>query len=58
MRTYLIDTLGLTGFGAMTYGLYLRFGLADALIAAGGMMLVMALAAARATKRNAGGGKK
>ncbi|MEC7815834.1 MAG: hypothetical protein VX939_06155 [Pseudomonadota bacterium] len=58
MRTYLIDTLGLTGFGAMTYGLYLRFGLADALIVAGGMMLVMALAAARASKRNAGGGKK
>lgn len=57
MRTYFIDTLGLGGFGVMTYGLYLRFGLADALIAAGGMMLVMALAAARASKRSAGGGK-
>ena len=58
MRTYLIDPLGLAGFGAMTYGLYLRFGLADALIAAGGLMFVMALAAARASKRKAGGGKK
>ncbi len=58
MRTYLIDFLGLTGFGAMTYGLYLRFGLADALICAGGLLLVMALAAARATKRDGKGGRK
>lgn len=58
MRTYLIDFLGLTGFGAMTYGLYLRFGLADALIVAGGLTIVTALAAARAAKRSGGGGKE
>ncbi len=58
MRTYLIDTLGLTGFGALTYGLYLRFGLADALICAGGLLMVMALAAARANKRDTKGGQK
>ena len=58
MRTYLIDSLGLAGFGAMTYGLYLRFGLADALIVAGGLLMVMALAAARATKRETKGGRK
>ncbi|APC45964.1 hypothetical protein QHH_52 [Halomonas phage QHHSV-1] len=30
MRHFLFDTLGIAGFGALTYGLYLRFGLADA----------------------------
>ncbi|WP_188112344.1 hypothetical protein [Salinicola aestuarinus] len=54
MRHYLFDILGLTGFGALTYGLYLRFGLADALIAGGGMLLVVALAASRAAKRYGG----
>jgi len=54
MRHYLFDILGLCGFGAMTYGLYLRFGLADALIAAGGLLLAMALAGARAAKRQGG----
>ena len=54
MRSYLIDTLGLAGFGAMTYGLYLRFGLADALIVSGALLMVGALAGARAIKR---GGK-
>lgn len=53
MRHFLIDTLGLAGFGALSYGLYLRFGLADALIAAGGLVLLLALAGARAAKRAA-----
>lgn len=57
MRHYLMDTLGLAGFGALNYGLYLRFGLADALICAGGLLLVMALAGARASKRNDKGGR-
>jgi hypothetical protein len=51
MRHYLFDTLGLAGFGALTYGLYLRYGLADALIASGGLLLVLALLGARAAKR-------
>ena len=40
----------------MTYGLYLRFGLADALITSGGLLLVLALVGARAAKRAAGRG--
>ncbi|EDM47764.1 hypothetical protein [Marinobacter algicola] len=52
MRNILLDILGLLGFGLLNYGLYLRFGLADALICAGGLLLVMALFAARAAKRN------
>ncbi|MDR5858207.1 hypothetical protein FZZ93_01125 [Halomonas eurihalina] len=52
MRHFLFDTLGLSGFGAMTYGLYLRFGLADALIVSGGLLLVLALVGARAIKRS------
>lgn len=51
MRHYLFDILGLAGFGALTYGLFLRFGLADALITAGGLLLVLAIFGARATKR-------
>ncbi|NWN92288.1 hypothetical protein HLV39_12380 [Marinobacter adhaerens] len=51
MRNFLIDSLGLAGFGAMNYGLYLKFGLADALISAGGLLLLLALAGARAAKR-------
>lgn len=51
MRNYLIDILGLSGFGAMTYGLYLRFGLADALIVSGALLMVAGLASARANKR-------
>jgi len=58
MRHYLIDTLGTAGFGALTYGLYLRYGLADALIAGGGLLLVLALLAARAAKRTAAKGGK
>lgn len=53
MRHFLFDTLGLAGFGALTYGLYLRYGLADALIASGGLLLVLALLGARAAKRAA-----
>ncbi|MEC8919195.1 MAG: hypothetical protein VX796_16490 [Pseudomonadota bacterium] len=51
MRHYLFDILGLAGFGALTYGLFLRFGLADALIAAGSLLLVLAIFGARAAKR-------
>lgn len=51
MRNFLLDILGLLGFGLLTAGLYLRFGLADTLIIAGGMLLVMALVSARAAKR-------
>ncbi|MGO2009243.1 hypothetical protein [Vreelandella alkaliphila] len=54
MRQFLLDTLGLAGFGALNYGLYLRFGLADALIYGGSLLLLLALLAARAAKRSAG----
>jgi lipoprotein signal peptidase len=54
MRTILLDMLGLAGYGALCYGLFLRFGLADALISGGAMLLVLALVGARgATKREA-----
>ncbi len=52
MRNLLLDSLGLIGFGTLNYGLYLRFGLADTLICAGGMLLLTALVGARAAKRN------
>lgn len=52
MRQFLLDTLGLAGFGALNYGLYLRFGLADALIYGGSLLLLLALLAARAVKRS------
>lgn len=52
MRQFLLDTLGLAGFGALNYGLYLRFGLADALIAGGSLLLLLALIATRAAKRS------
>ncbi|MFI2816805.1 hypothetical protein [Vreelandella piezotolerans] len=54
MRQFLLDTLGLAGFGALNCGLYLRFGLADALIYGGSLLLLLALVAARAAKRSAG----
>ncbi|NWO11742.1 hypothetical protein HLV40_15225 [Chromohalobacter salexigens] len=54
MRHYLFDILGLSGFGALTYGLYLRFGLADALIFSGALLLALGLAGARAAKRQGG----
>lgn len=53
MRHFLFDTLGLVGYGALTYGLFLRYGLADALMASGGLLLVLALVGARAAKRAA-----
>lgn len=54
MRQVLLDTLGLAGFGALNYGLYLRFGLADALIYGGSLLLLLALVATRANKRDTG----
>ena len=54
MRQFLLDTLGIAGFGALNYGLYLRFGLADAMIYGGSLLLLLALLAARAAKRSAG----
>lgn len=58
MRQFILDILGLAGFGALNYGLYLRFGLADALIYGGSLLLVLALLAARASKRNPNGKDK
>lgn len=51
MRQFLFDTLGLSGYGALCYGLFLRYGLADALIAGGSLLLLLALVGARAAKR-------
>lgn len=54
MRNLILDTLGLAGYGALCYGLYLRFGLADALIYGGTLLILLALAGARAAKRQRG----
>ncbi|BGI52707.1 MAG: hypothetical protein HamCj_10600 [Candidatus Hamiltonella defensa (Ceratovacuna japonica)] len=43
IKTHLIDAVGLTGYGLLTAGIYLRFGLASALIFAGGLLLAGAL---------------
>lgn len=57
MRTLILDTLGLAGFGALNYGIFLKFGLAESLICAGLMLLLASLAGARAAKHSRSGGK-
>lgn len=51
MKLLIADVIGLTGFGLLTYGFYLQFGLAPALMFSGGLMLVGALVVARRGKR-------
>lgn len=51
MKSLFADVIGLTGFGLLTSGVYLRFGLAPALMFSGGLLLLGALAMARRGKR-------
>lgn len=53
MKTLFFDVLGLAGFGLITSGFYLQFGLAPALMFSGGLMLAGALFAAARGKRAA-----
>jgi hypothetical protein len=52
MKSLITDVIGLAGFGLLTSGVYLRFGLAPALMFSGGLLLG-ALAMARRGKRAA-----
>lgn len=51
MKSLLTDASGLAGYGLLTAGFYLQFGLAPALMFSGGLLLVYALAVARRGKR-------
>ena len=51
MKSLIIDLIGLAGFGMLAGGVYLQFGLANALIFSGGLLLVGALLAAMRGKR-------
>ncbi|MGQ3663175.1 hypothetical protein [Citrobacter braakii] len=53
MKSLFFDALGLIGFGLMTSGFYLQFGLAPALIFSGALLLTGALLAAARGKRAA-----
>lgn len=44
MKSLIADVIGLAGFGLLTSGFYLQFGLAPALMFSGGLLLVGALA--------------
>lgn len=43
MKSLIADVIGLTGFGLLTCGVYLQFGMAPALILSGALLLVGAL---------------
>mgnify|MGYP001555226595 CR=1 FL=1 len=45
------DLLILGGFGSLSYGIYEKFGLPDALMVSGGLMLTFGLLMARAIAR-------
>ncbi|MGX8901950.1 hypothetical protein ACWQXT_20895 [Citrobacter werkmanii] len=51
MKSLVNDVIGLTGYGLLTAGFYLQFGLAPALMLSGALLLVAALAMARRGKR-------
>ncbi|MNB99182.1 hypothetical protein D3C75_464500 [compost metagenome] len=51
MKSLIADVIGLAGFGQLTAGFYLQFGLAPALMFSGSLLLVGALAMARRGKR-------
>lgn len=50
MKSLIIDVSGLAGFGALVGGVYLKFGVAIALMAGGSGLLLWALLAARRIK--------
>lgn len=43
LKSLLIDLVGLAGFAVLVSGLFLQFGLAVALIAAGALMVIYAI---------------
>jgi hypothetical protein len=47
MKSLIIDIIGLSGFGLLTGGVYLQFGLAPALIFSGGLLVGALLTAKR-----------
>lgn len=47
MKSLITDVIGLTGFGSLTAGVYLQFGLSTALMLSGVLLLFFALMAAR-----------
>lgn len=47
MRNAILDLLGLTGFGLMCGGIYLKYGLDIALMTSGGFLLLLAIVASR-----------
>lgn len=51
MKSMIIDIIGLSGFGLLTGGVYLQFGLAPALMFSGGLLLTGALLTAKGGKR-------
>lgn len=53
MKSLIADVIGMAGFGLLTSGVYLQFGLAPALMFSGGLLLVGALAIARRGTRAA-----
>lgn len=51
MKSLITDVIGLAGFGLLTAGFYLQFGLAPVQMFSGSLLLVWALAMARRGKR-------
>jgi hypothetical protein len=51
LKSLIIDIIGLSGFGLLTGGVYLQFGLAPALMFSGGLLLTGALLTAKGGKR-------
>ena len=47
MRTVILDLLGLTGFGLMSYGVSLKYGADIALIGSGALLLLLTILASR-----------
>lgn len=53
MKSLITDVIGLVGYGLLTAGFYLQFGLAPALMFSGGLTLVGALVMAKRGTRAA-----
>lgn len=47
MKNVILDLLGLTGFGLLCYGVYLKYGLEITLIGSGALLLLLAIWASR-----------
>lgn len=47
MRSIILDLLGLTGFGLLCYGVYLKYGVDVTLICSGILLLLLAIFASR-----------